>query len=141
MAPITFTEDTLRQISLFQDLTGATAIDCLNSEDKVILVVREGQLGKAIGKQGERIRQLKRLLRKEVQVVEHSPDPVVFIRNVFRNYEVRDVSIQDKGGRLHAVVSVNPAKKGRAIGREGKNLRLSRNLISRHHDVQSLVIS
>lgn len=141
MSSITFTGDTLRQISLFQDLTGATAIDCLDSEEKVVLVVQTGEVGKAIGKSGEHINRLKRLLKKEVQVVEYSPDPIVFIKNVFRNYGVREVTLQDRGGKVHAVVSVSPARKGRAIGREGRNLRLARDLISRHHNVQSLVIA
>jgi N utilization substance protein A len=141
MASITFNGDTLRQMSLFQDLTGTTAIDCLASDEKIILVVREGDIGKAVGKKGENINRLKRLLRKEVQVVEYSPDPIVFIKNVFRNYGVREVTLQEKNGRVHAVVSVSPAKKGRAIGREGRNLRLARELVSRHHNVQSLVIA
>jgi N utilization substance protein A len=141
MASIIFTGDTLRQISLFQDLTGTTAIDCLDTEDKVILVVQEGQIGKAVGRKGENISRLRQLLKKEVQVVEYSPDPTVFIKNIFRNYGVRDVALQDREGKVHAVVSVDPSKKGRAIGREGKNLRLARELISRHHHVQSLVIA
>ncbi len=141
MTSITFTEETLRQISLFQDLTGANAIDCLDSEDKVIIVVKEGHIGKAVGKKGEKVYRLRKLLRKDVQVVEHSPDPVVFLTNVFRNYGVRDVAMQEKNGKPHAVVSVDPARKGRAIGRQGKNLRLARDLVNRHHDVESVVIA
>lgn len=141
MSSLTFDGDTLRQMSLFQDLTGATAIDCLATEDRVILVVREGEIGRAVGKGGENIARLKRLLRKDVQVVEYSTDPVVFIKNVFRNYGVREVTLQERNGKVHAVVAVNPARKGRAIGREGKNLRLARELVSRHHNVQSLVVA
>lgn len=141
MTSITFTEETLRHISLFQDLTGATAIDCLASEDKMIIVVRAGHIGKAVGKKGEKVYRLKKLLRKDIQVVEHNPDPAVFLSNIFRNYGVRDVTLQEKNGKPHAVVSVDPAKKGRAIGRQGKNLRLARDLVSRHHNVESVIIA
>ncbi len=141
MTSITFTEETLRHISLFQDLTGATAIDCLTSEDKMIIVVRAGHIGKAVGKKGEKIYRLKKLLKKDVQVVEHNPDPAAFLSNIFRNYGVRDVTLQEKNGKPHAVVSVDPAKKGRAIGRQGKNLRLARDLVSRHHNVESVIIA
>ncbi len=141
MVSITLTEETLRQMSFFTDLTGVAAIDCVDSEDKVTLVVREGQIGKAIGKGGHNINRLKRIFRKDVQVVEYNKDPVIFIRNVFRNFGVREVDLQERGDKLRAVVSVDPAKKGRAIGREGKNLRLARDLINRHHDVESVVIA
>lgn len=141
MTSITLTEETLRQISLFQDLTGATAIDCLTSEEKMIIVVREGQIGKAVGKKGEKVYRLKKLLKKDVQVVEANPDPVAFLSNIFRNYGVREVTLQEKNGKAHAVVFVDPARKGRAIGRQGRNLRLARDLVSRHHDVESVVIA
>ncbi|MCJ2519687.1 MAG: NusA-like transcription termination signal-binding factor [Candidatus Thermoplasmatota archaeon] len=141
MVSITLTEATLRQISLFQDLTGVMAIDCMDSGERVTLVIREGQVGKAVGRGGENINRLRRFFNKEVHVVEYNPDPSVFIKNVFRNYDVRDVDLQEKDGKLHAVVSVNPTKKGRAIGREGRNLRLAREIINRHHDVESVVIA
>ncbi len=141
MVSLTFTEDTLRRMSLFHDLTGVTAIDCLDTGDKVTLVIEAGQVGRAIGKGGEKINRLKRLFNKEVQVVEHNSDPIIFIGNVFRNYGVRGVELQNKDGKLHAVVSVHPGKKGRAIGREGRNLRLAREIIRRHHEVESVVIA
>ncbi|MFQ5919470.1 MAG: NusA-like transcription termination signal-binding factor [Thermoplasmata archaeon] len=141
MATITFTGETLQQMTLFQDLTQIPAIDCLESENKVLFVVKEGEIGPAVGKGGQNVNKLRRVLHKEVQVVEHSEDPTRFIKNIFRNYGVREVTFEDRGESTHASVEVDPVRKGRAIGKEGSNLRLARELISRHHDVQSVVIA
>ncbi|MEE9163948.1 MAG: NusA-like transcription termination signal-binding factor, partial [Thermoplasmata archaeon] len=75
MAAITFTGETLRQMSLFQDFTQISAIDCLESETKILFVVKEGEIGPAVGKRGQNVIRLRQVLHKEVQVVEHSEDP------------------------------------------------------------------
>ncbi|MFQ5552189.1 MAG: NusA-like transcription termination signal-binding factor [Thermoplasmata archaeon] len=141
MASITFTGETLGQMALFQDITHVPAVDCLESDAKVLFVVKEGEIGPAVGKGGQNVNKLRQFLHKEVQVVEHSQDPTRFIKNIFRNYGVREVSFEERGETTHVSVQVDPLRKGRAIGKEGSNLRLARELISRHHDVQSVVIA
>ncbi len=138
---IVFNEETMRLVGLLQDLTRTTVMDCIDAEDKIVFVVKSGDIGKAVGKKGEHISRLKTMLNKEVQVVEHSEDPREFVKNVFRNYDVKDVVIEQRGEVTHATVTVDPGKKGRAIGKAGKNLRLARNLISRHHNIQSVSVA
>ncbi|MCH7877156.1 MAG: KH domain-containing protein, partial [Thaumarchaeota archaeon] len=51
---IKLTTDQMRMISLFQNVTGATARDCIEDEkqDRIIFVVNSGKMGLAIGKGG-----------------------------------------------------------------------------------------
>jgi len=51
---IKLTSDQLRLMSLFQNVTGATARDCIEDEkqNRVIFVVNSGKMGLAIGKGG-----------------------------------------------------------------------------------------
>ena len=58
---IKLTMDQMRLISLFQNVTKATARDCLDDEkqNKIIFVVQEGKMGLAIGKGGSNIKSLK----------------------------------------------------------------------------------
>ena len=141
MAEITFDETTMKYVALFQDLTRTTVVDCVNADDRLIFVVKEGDIGKAIGKKGENVAKLKRLVNKDIHVVEFSDDPEKFVANVFRNYDVRGVAIEQRGEITHATVTVEPTKKGRAIGKEGRNLRVSRDLIARHHAIQSVSVA
>lgn len=137
---IVFTEETLRLAALFQEITHSNVLDCIDGGDKVLFVVKAGDVGRAVGKGGENITRLKNAFNKDVQVVEYSEDPLEFVRNVFRNYDVRNVELEERNGVRHATVTVDPGRKGRAIGKAGKNLRLARNLISRHTDIQSVSV-
>ena len=141
MAEVTFDEKTIRFVALFQDVTRSTVVDCLDAEDRVIFVVKEGDIGKAIGKKGEQVAKLKRLMNKDIHIIEYSDDPGKFVANVFRNYDVKGVHIEQRGDVTHATVTVDAKKKGRAIGKEGRNLRLSRELIVRHHAIQSVSVA
>jgi N utilization substance protein A len=141
MADITFTEDTLRYISLFESITRTHVRDCMEAEDKLVFVVEPGEANRAVGKGGENVIRLKNTTGKNIQVIEYSDEPEAFIRNVFYNYNVQSVVIENRGNIIHATVTVDPAVKGRAIGKNGRNLRIARDIVSRHHNVQSINIA
>jgi len=85
-AEITFTEETLRYISLFEKITKARVRDCMETEEKLVYVVDPGQANRAVGKAGENVIKLKNTTGKNIQVVEFSDDAETFIKNVFYNY-------------------------------------------------------
>src|SRR3989304_5010942 len=141
MVEIVFDEQTIKYGALFQDTTRSTVVDCVDAGDKLIFVVKEGEIGKAIGKKGENISKLKRLMNKDIHVVEYSDQPDKFVANVFRNYDVKNVQIEQRGDIAHATVTVDSSNKDRAVGQEGRNLRMSRDLIARHHAIQSVSVA
>src|SRR5256886_13917625 len=94
MVEIVFDEQTIKYVALFQDLTRTTVVDCVDAGDKLIFVVKEGDIGKAIGKKGENITKLKRLVNKEIHVVEYSDQPNRFLANVFRKFYVKSVPLE-----------------------------------------------
>src|SRR3989454_503746 len=105
MAEIVFDEQTIKYVALFQDLTRTTVVDCVDAGDKLIFVVKEGDIGKAIGKKGENIAKLKRLINKDIHVVEYSEHPDKFVANVFRNFDVKSVQIEQRGDVVHVTVT------------------------------------
>ena len=52
-AEIVITEDTLRYIALFQEVTHTNAVDCMDAPDKLVFVVEAGQGNIAVGKKGD----------------------------------------------------------------------------------------
>jgi len=141
MTEVTFDEQTIRYVALFQELTNTTVVDCIETPDRIIFVVKEGDIGRAIGKKGDHIARIRRKVNRDIHVVEFADKPERFIANVFRNYEVKKVEIEDRNGVTHATVTVEPTKKGKAIGRDGRNLRAARDLIARHHPIQSVSVA
>jgi len=55
----------IRCIGVFESLTGAGVKDCIMDNDRVIMVVKKGDMGLAIGKGGSNINKVKKLLKKK----------------------------------------------------------------------------
>ena len=83
---IKLTTDQIRLISLFQNVTKTTARDCLDDEkqDKIIFVVNEDKMGLAIGKGGSNIKSLQNILKRRVELIEYSDDPIKFLKNILK---------------------------------------------------------
>jgi len=141
MPEVTLTEDTLRYITLFENMTKTHVRDCMETEDKLVYVVDPGQANRAVGKGGENVIRLKNTTGKNIQVIEYSDDAEQFIKNVFYNYNVQSVVLENRGAIVHATVTVDPKVKGRAIGKNGRNLKIARDIVARHHNVQSIVVA
>ncbi len=112
---IKLTTDQMRLMSLFQNVTGATARDCVEDEkqNRVIFVVNAGKMGLAIGKGGSHIKSLQNIVKRNVELVEYSDDPKVFLKNMLNSKLVSEVKLNERAdGTLQAVVLVDAKKKG-----------------------------
>ncbi len=141
---IKLSTEQMRMMSLFQNVTGATAKDCIEDErqDRVIFVVNSGKMGLAIGRGGMHIKSLQNMIKKNIELVEFDEDPAKFIANLLNPKMVMDVKLTDKpDGTRQAVVVVDPRKKGIVVGREGKNAQKARMLAKRYFNVTALSIN
>jgi N utilization substance protein A len=141
MAEISYDTEAIGLIRLFEERTGARVKDCLEAEDKVVFLVYPGEIPKAVGPGGNRVERLKEQLKREIQVVEFSDDAEVLVRNVFYPFSPTKVEFSAKGRGRHATVTVDPAWKARAIGKNGKNLKIARAVLMRHSDIVSVNVA
>ena len=141
---IKLTTDQMRLMSLFQNVTGATARDCVEDEkqNRVIFVVNEGKMGLAIGKGGSHIKNLQNIVKRNVELVEYADDPIVFLKNILNAKLVSEVKLNKRAdGTLQAIVLVDPKKKGIVVGREGRNAEKARLLAKRYFEITSVMIN
>ena len=141
---IKLTTDQMRMMSLFQNVTGATARDCVEDEkqDRVIFVVNSGKMGLAIGKGGVHIKSLQNIVKRNVELVEFDDDPAKFLSNLLNSKLISEVKINKRtDGSKQAVVMVDPRKKGIVVGREGRNAEKARMLAKRYFDITSVLIN
>lgn len=141
---IRFTGTEMRYIALFESITGANVKDCIIDEDvnRIIFVVKEGEIGVAIGRQGKNIHLLEKMTGKRHEIIEHSENPAQFIKNALRPARVMEIRITERpDGKSIAVVSVNPRDKGVAIGKNGKNAERIRFLAKRYFQIQNVSIT
>ena len=141
---IKLTTDQMRLMSLFQNVTGATARDCVEDEkqNRVIFVVNTGKMGLAIGKGGSHIKTLQNMVKKNVELVEFDDDPAKFLKNMLNSKLVSEVKLNKRAdGTTQAIVLVDPRKKGIVVGREGRNAEKARLLARRYFDITSVLIN
>jgi N utilization substance protein A len=121
-----------RYIEELRILTKATALDCVIDDrfDRVIYVIRPGDMGLAIGKKGENIKRLSGVLGKRIEMVEFAESPDAFITNIFKPAEVTSVEHQPDEGPVNVLVR-QKGDLGIAIGKAGCNIEKARVLCRR----------
>lgn len=134
----------MRYIALFESITSATVKDCIvdDEQSRIIFVVKEGDIGVAIGKGGKNIHLLEKMTGKKHEIIEHSENPAQFIKNALKPAHVNEIRITERpDGKSIALVSVNPRDKGVAIGKNGRNAERIRFLAKRYFQIQNVSIS
>jgi len=91
MSEFKLTTEGIRYIALFESLTGGMARDCVVDEDndRIIFVIKKGDMGAAIGRKGSNINRVKKSIGKQIEIVEHSDDVKEFLENLFQPASIR----------------------------------------------------
>lgn len=126
-----------RYIEELRILTKATAIDCVVDEkfDRILYIIRPGDMGLAIGKKGDNIRKLQKVLGKKIEMVEYHEDLDGFVANIFKPVEVTGV----RKNTVEGIIDVLVKKKGDigiAIGKGGANVEKARVLLRRFFNLE-----
>lgn len=135
MVEIKLDADTLRIFAMFEGMTHASLKDVIEEEDRIIFVVDEGQVGRAVGKGAANLKRLRENLGKEVVLVGFAGEREQFLKNIFHRFKVEGVEWEDRNGDIIAHVTIPAEEKGKAIGKGGRNIQLARMLMKRHHSV------
>ncbi len=136
--------DQVRLMSLFQNVVGTMARDCIVDEkqERVIFVVNSGKMGMAIGKGGTTIKSLQNTIKRKIELVEFDEDPAKFLKTILNSKYITDVKINKRGdGSKQAIVMVDPRKKGIVVGRDGKNAEKARLFAKRYFDISYVMIN
>ncbi len=141
-------EESIKLISLFNNLTGAVVKDCIvipgkmGVRDKVIFLVLKEDVGKAIGRNGENVKILKEKLQKTIDIIGFSEDLKEFIQNILNTSKVQNVEIRENiSGKKTVIITVNPEDKGKAIGKNGIMIKKTKLLVLRHFNADNCIVN
>jgi N utilization substance protein A len=140
---IKLTGETMRLIALFENITGATANDCVIDDegDRIIFVAKAGEMGLAIGKGGKNINALRKMTGRPIEVVEFSDTAEGLIRNCLSPAKIKEVRITERPDRKIVVVEVDPKDKALAIGKNGRTIDKTRMLAKRYYQIDHVQIT
>ena len=126
---ITYDQQTIGLITMFEKLTGTSVKNC-HKDSSIVFIVKEGDIGKAIGKNGKNVQRLTNIIKKPIRIVEYSEDPVQFVKNLTRNTNSKIYKAES------GEIIIEPATskdKGIIFGRDKKNLKYLQDLVAQHH--------
>lgn len=122
-----------RYIEELRILTKATALDCIidDSFDRIIYIIKKGDMGLAIGRNGENIKKLYRILGRRVEMIEESEDLEELITNIFKPAHITGIEKDEDLGKIMVYVD-NKTDLGVAIGKGGCNIEKARLIVLRY---------
>lgn len=135
--------DQMRYIALFENITGATANDCIVDDegDRIIFIAKAGQMGLAIGKGGKNINALRKMTGRPIEVVEFGDTVEDLVRNSLAPANVKEIRITERPDRKIVVVEVDPKDKALAIGKNGRTIDKTRMLAKRYYQIDHVQIT
>lgn len=139
---ITLSDQARSYLALFEDVTGATAHDCVIDEaaDRVVFVVATGEMATAIGPDGQTVARVEERLGTAVELVEDAPTAAGFVANALAPAAVYNVTMSENEDTV-AYVEVAEEDTGVAIGRDGRNIEMARQLANRHFGVDDIQLT
>ncbi len=144
MGKVKLSMDDMAMIAKFEQITGAAAVDVIRDDEgeRIIIVVRAKQLGKAIGRGGVNVKAASDVFGRAVDVVEMAETAEEFVKSALAPARVEGVKIiEHRDGNKVASVTVKNEDRGIAIGREGRNVARARILVKRHFNLDNVVIA
>lgn len=136
MSKIKYDADIMKIISIFENMTGAKIKDCI-VDDKVLFIVEEQDMGKAIGRRGSNIQRLESMLNRRVKVVGFSHDVKQFVRNLLHPIQVMEIT--EEAGNI-TIKGHDTRTRALIIGRDRTNINHILNVANRFFSVGDIKV-
>jgi len=140
MAKVRLTTEEIMKIGFFEKIANVPIIDCILNDERVAFIVKEGDIGAAIGKGGENVKTAEEKFGKKVDIIEYSDDWRKFIRNIFAPIQLEDVWVKRVGKDVVAFIRINPRVRRAVFGERGKNLERALKILKRHTKITKIKV-
>jgi N utilization substance protein A len=127
-------------IAIFERIAHTELKECLENEDMIVFIVGEKKMAELFKRNPSFVAELKQKTNKHILVAEASHDLINFVRNIFFRLGVKEIQVNWKEGTTDVLVSVDPMEIGKAIGKEGRNIKLFRDTVQRFFNIRNLAI-
>ncbi len=127
----------IKYMSLFQSITRTSVKDCIDSSERIIFIVKQNQISKAIGRNGENVKMLENALNRKIKIVEFNPEIEQFVRNTIYPNKTKEIK---KEGKIVIITPIDLHTRGMIIGKNAVNLRGYESIIKRYFDIEEIKV-
>jgi len=140
MTDIMLSNENMQYINIAGKITKTDILDCMITDDKLIFIVKKGQLGAAIGIKAKNLEKLRNMFKKPIKFIEFDNDKEKFIVNLCKPYKTTKIELEGEGDSIIARIEVDISDKSKIIGKGGRNIDVIRKLAKRHHSIKDVQI-
>lgn len=134
---ISFDTDMLKCMSLFENITHANLKDCFFDRDKLIFIIAQGEMGKALGRNKTNIEKIEKRLNRRIKIVEFNSERLQFITNYLAPLKIVDITEEDD---VVTITGADTKTKGLMIGMKAQNLRNLEKIISKYFKLEEIKV-
>ncbi len=138
MKSIKYDANLMKIMSLFEQITHTPLKDCFEDDSgKLLFVVEQHLLRKAVGKNAVYVKKIEKLLNRKIKIVGFTPNLSQFIKNLTYPLQIKD--IQEKDGVI-TIKGENTQTRGILIGKNGQNLQNNTSIVKRYFDIKEIKV-
>ncbi|MFC1728673.1 NusA-like transcription termination signal-binding factor [Nanoarchaeota archaeon] len=137
MSKIIYDSNMIKIMNSFGAMTRAKLKDFITEDDKLIFIVEEGELGKAVGKKASNVKKLENYFKKKIKIVEFHDDKLRFIQAFIYPLRVKEIHEEEE---IVVIVGPDAQTKGLLIGKNAANLRKLEDYVKRYFDVKEIKV-
>jgi NusA-like KH domain protein len=124
-------------INLLNSVSGVVARDVISQGNSVAFLVKQEDVGRAIGKNACNIKALGKKLRKNVEIIEQQGTIGEFVKKALYNLRVREVIVLESNGKRNAFVLLESGEKRKLWSSIGRFKRI-KEIAKRNYDLNEL---
>lgn len=133
-------KDEILLMNALSNVSGVSARDCLIGENIVSFVVKEKDMGGAIGKKGETVKKLQQLLKKNIEIVPYTEEPEKFPTIAFEGVKFSEIKIQENDGKKTLLLKVDSENKRKLLQNNSKMRRI-KEIAKRNYEIEDIRIN
>lgn len=138
MTRIKYDASLMKTMSLFETVTMTKLKDCfVDNNSLLIFVVDPTMISKAIGRNGQNVKRLERMLNRKIKIVEFNPSLTQFVRNLVYPLNVKDVE-EEEG--VVKITGPDTRTKGLLIGKNSQNIKNYTQIVKRYFDIKDMKV-
>jgi len=128
------TQDDLLLMSALEKISGVTPKDCIVNNNSIAYLVKEHDVGRAIGKNAQSVKELEKRLGKKIEIYGYGEKPEEMIAKALK---VKFASATTKGGKIF--IMLDGMEKKKLFGNMGR-MRTIKEFVERNYGLEAVVL-